>query len=176
MDGLNPFQAFSCNKYVEFYRRQLFRDSLPLTLYSLMCLRYPRIKFLKPMCPHPQQPSCPKCGKGFSRKPERNRHIRTSHLPHSIYCPFPRCAWRSGRYEQLTKHWAMKHPNHGPTPGRQQSQIYDADQLVGLVVCGVCTVELVVQFALTEVERRAWELDKAGVWANGWGRRLRPGQ
>jgi hypothetical protein len=46
-----------------------------------------------------------------------------------------------------------------------------------LVVCGVCTVELVVVFALTEVESRAWELDKAGVWANEWwGRRLRPGE
>jgi len=149
MDGLNPFQAFL------WQHDQVAQANVPTT---------------------PQQPSCPKCGKGFSRKPERNRHIRTSHLPYSIYCPFPRCAWRTGRYEHLAKHWATKHPNHGPTPGRQQSQIYDADQLVGLVVCGVCNVELVAQFALTEVERRAWELDKAGVWANGWGRRLNPGQ
>jgi hypothetical protein len=120
----------------------------------------------------PKRAVCRNCGKRFNRKQERNRHIR-SYLPHSIYCPFPRCPWRCDRQGNLTKHWNEKHPNWGPAPQPQQSRIYDPDSFVKLVVCGVWSVQLAAEIALSEVGMRTWELDKVGVWVDGWGRRMK---
>jgi len=118
----------------------------------------------------PKRAVCHNCGKRFNRKQERDRHIR-SYLPHSIYCPFPRCPWRGDRQVNLTKHWKENHPNYGPAPRQQQSRIYNPDSFVEQVVCGELTVEFAAEIALLRVESRTWELDKGGVWADGWGRR-----
>ncbi|KAI9507413.1 hypothetical protein F5148DRAFT_113786 [Russula earlei] len=110
---------------------------------------------------------CPKCGKTFHRKQERDRHIRC-YLPHSIYCPFTLCSWRGDRQGIFTAHWRKKHP---AVPEPANTHIYDPSKLVNPILCGALTVEEAGSIASSLVERRAVELDKADVWENGWGRR-----
>jgi hypothetical protein len=113
---------------------------------------------------------CPICNKTFARKQERDRHIETF-LPHAFYCPFLGCAWRSNRHNNLQKHWEKRHPNFGRTHEFQHCQIYDRSQLVNLVVCGLLTIELAADRALSEVEMNAPRLGKENVWADWWGRK-----
>jgi hypothetical protein len=118
-----------------------------------------------------QSPSyvCPMCKHPFFRKQERNRHM-LSILPRSIFCPFAQCAWRGDRYHNLSKHWEAKHLSFGEIPSRQDCKIYDPNWLVTLVV-SECPLELAVSIALSEVEGRAPELDKVGIWKDWWGRK-----
>jgi hypothetical protein len=44
-----------------------------------------------------------------------------------------------------------------------------------LVVEGALTVDSAAGTALSEVEKRIGELDKVGVWADGWGRKTEAG-
>jgi hypothetical protein len=112
---------------------------------------------------------CPICNVVFYRRQERNRHMR-SFLPHSIYCPFEQCPWRGDRHDNLKKHWSTKH-DHIQFPEQQSCQIYDPDPLVELVVRGHLLIESAAEVALLVVEQRAQELNKIGIWANGWGRK-----
>ncbi|KAI0288508.1 hypothetical protein BC826DRAFT_683247 [Russula brevipes] len=115
---------------------------------------------------------CPKCGVHFRRKQERVRHIR-SHLPFCAFCPFPGCPWRGDRKVVLNRHWRIKHSGHEevPMPSRNEIYVYDPAPLVKLVVEGDLTVDSAAGAALLEVERRAGELGKIGVWADWWGRK-----
>jgi len=125
-----------------------------------------------PLAPKPSLCPRPLCPKQFHRKQDRDRHIR-SYLPHCIYCPFPLCGWRSGRPENLARHWNAAHHYYGPVPGRDQSLIYDPNLLVGLILDGFLTVEQAASIAASFVMDRAGELGKGGVWGNPWGRRMR---
>ena len=113
-------------------------------------------------------PVCPICNVVFYRRQERNRHMR-SFLPHSIYCSFEQCPWRGDRHDNLKKHWSAKHA-HVRFPGQQRYQIYNPDALVELVVRERLSIESAAEVALLVVGQRAQELNKIGIWANGWGR------
>ncbi|KAH9952555.1 hypothetical protein BC827DRAFT_254759 [Russula dissimulans] len=124
----------------------------------------------------PSQPFvCPRCERGFRRWQDKARHICT-HLPHSYHCPLARCPWRSGRYENVTRHWNNTHPEYGPVPSRQQSQIFYSKGLVTAIIDGALTVDDAAEIALLVVAIKAVELDKGDVWQNGWGRRTMTGQ
>jgi len=118
---------------------------------------------------------CPRCDRGFRRWQDRDRHISV-HLPHPYYCRFPRCPWRGDRPENVPKHWNNMHPEYGPAPSRQQSQIYDSKQLVTAIVNDILSVEEAAEIALSAVATKAIELEKGDVWENGWGRRTMTGQ
>jgi len=68
------------------------------------------------------------------------------------------------------------HPEYGPAPSRQQSQIYDSKQLVTAIVNDILSVEEAAEIALSAVATKAIELEKGDVWENGWGRRTMTGQ
>jgi len=124
--------------------------------------------------PAPTHPFvCPRCDRAFRRWQDRDRHIRT-HLPYSYYCPFPRCAWRNDRPENLATHWNNIHSHYGPAPPPQQ--IYDSKELITAILDGVLTVEEAAEIALLVVAIKAVELDKGDGWENGWGRRTMAGQ
>jgi len=126
--------------------------------------------------PAPPQPfMCPGCERGFRRWQDRDRHICT-HLPYSYFCPFPHCPWRSGRPENVTRHWNDIHSEYGPVPSRQQMQIYYSKGLVAAIVDGALTVDDAAELALSVVAIKTVELDKGDVWQNGWGRRTMTGQ
>ena len=120
--------------------------------------------------PHPGL--CLICGRIFRRRQDRNRHLRTF-LPHWIHCPFPRCPYRCDRGDALALHWSKQHENSGQqAPRQQQYQIYDVDALVTLVVNRQMSMGFAIDTALSNVERRAQELDKEDAWErNWWGRR-----
>jgi len=129
------------------------------------------------VAPGPTHPFvCPRCESGFRRWQDRDRHIGTTHLPYSYHCPFPRCPWRSGRYETVKRHRDSKHSEYGPVPSRPQSQVYRSKGLVTAIVDGALTVDEAVEVALSVVAIKAIELDKRDVWQNGWGRRTMAGQ
>jgi len=117
---------------------------------------------------------CPRCQRQFYRRQDRDRHVR-AYLPHSIYCPFPRCGWRSDRPENLARHWNTT-AHHGPVPAREQCQIYDPSWLVELILDGTLTVERAAWVAQLIVVHRAGELGRGDLWDNPWGRRMRSGQ
>jgi len=68
------------------------------------------------------------------------------------------------------------HPEYGPAPSKQQSQIYYSKGLVTAIVGDALTVDDAAEIALSVVAIKAIELDKGDVWENGWGRRTIPGQ
>jgi len=116
-------------------------------------------------------PTCPVCGQTFKRKQERNRHLR-SYLPHCIYCPFPGCAWRCDRHDNLRNHWEKNHADYGQAPQKRGCEIYNPDAFVKSVSRGEMSIEQAAESALSEVIRRAFEEDKQDLWAeNWWGRR-----
>jgi len=120
------------------------------------------------------QPSCHICGRPFDRTQERNRHLR-SFLPHWIFCAFSQCPYRCDRHDNLVAHWEKEHShaNGGQAPQQlEEYQIYDSNELVAQVISGHITMEDAITDALSEVEQRAQELGKRGVWeGNLWGRR-----
>jgi len=118
----------------------------------------------------PQPFVCPRCERGFRRWQDRDRHICSTHLPYSYFCPFPRCPRRSGRPENVRTHWNDVHSEYIPVPSRQQIQIYYSKGLVTAIVDGALTVEEAAEIALSVVAIKAMELDKGDVWQNGWGR------
>jgi hypothetical protein len=109
---------------------------------------------------------CPSCGKCFKRARERNRHIR-KHLPASSFCPFERCPWRGDRHHNLKVHWITEHANFNEAPQSGHCKIYDPDPLVQLIVNNRMPLEEATLIALSEVESRARELDKVGIWTDG---------
>jgi len=116
----------------------------------------------------PTDNPCPLCRRNFRRGQDRNRHIRTF-LPHWVYCPFPCCPWRGDRQDNLKAHWKT-HANCGQVLKQEQCKIYDPALLVKSVVDGELSIESAAYTALLEVERRAQELGKVGIWTNWWGR------
>jgi hypothetical protein len=112
---------------------------------------------------------CPICNKDFGRVQERDRHLRTF-LPHWLFCPFELCPWRGKRYFNLKEHWDSAHASGQALPMQEHCEIYDTDRFVKLILCQLST-ESAAEEARLEVERRAHELDKALIWADGWGRR-----
>ena len=112
---------------------------------------------------------CPICNKDFGRVQERDRHLRRF-LPHYIFCPFDLCPWRGNRYSNLKEHWES-HTNSGQAlPTQEHCEIYDPDRFVKLILRQLST-ESAAEDALLEVERRSYELGKALIWTDGWGRR-----
>ena len=117
----------------------------------------------------PTDNPCPLCGRNFRRSQDRNRHIRTF-LPHWVYCPFPRCAWRGDRPDNLRAHWKTAHAKYGQVLNQEHCKIYDPALLVKSVVDRESSIESAAYVALLEVERRAQELGKIGIWTDWWGR------
>ena len=117
----------------------------------------------------PTDNPCPLCGRNFRRNQDRNRHIRTF-LPHWVYCPFPRCPWRGDRQDNLKAHWKTAHAKCGQVLKQDNCKIYDPALLVKSVVGRELSIESAAHTALLEVERRAQELGKVGIWTDWWGR------
>jgi hypothetical protein len=117
----------------------------------------------------PTDNPCPLCGRNFRRSQDRNRHIRTF-LPHWVYCPFPRCPWRGDRPDNLRAHWKTSHAKCGQVLNQEHCKIYDPALLVKSVVDRESSIESAAYVALLEVERRAQELGKIGIWTDWWGR------
>ncbi|KAI0293209.1 hypothetical protein BC826DRAFT_1015896 [Russula brevipes] len=115
---------------------------------------------------------CPKskCNATFGRKQDRTRHFR-SHLPYSIFCPFPRCPWRGRRQDIFKWHWEKKHLDHGQTPAQHQTLVYNPDSLLKSIDLDALTFESALEIALSIMRVRATELDRVDVWEGGWGRR-----
>lgn len=116
---------------------------------------------------------CPSCGKLFSRRQERDRHVK-SYLPNSLFCPFAHCSWRGDRVNTLKTHWRTTHPYFGEGPRPEDCRIYDPDPLVRGVAGRELTIEHARMIALQVVKLRAPELGKLGIWNGEWGRRIRP--
>lgn len=115
--------------------------------------------------------ACPNCKRNFDRLQELKRHLR-SNLPHWIHCPIPRCPWTGNRRYNLTVHMTA-HANLYPdgAPGPEEYQIYDPGELVESIASGTLTVVSAANIALSMVEKRFTQLDKAGVKANVWSNR-----
>ena len=110
----------------------------------------------------PSVPSlaCPVCmGRMWPRKQELQRHM-LSHLPSSLYCPFPRCPWRGNRNDNLRTHWQIMHAGFRQAPEPKHSKIYDPAPLVELVLSGQSTIEGAAEMALSVVKTRAQDLGK----------------
>ena len=116
----------------------------------------------------PADNPCPMCRRNFRRGQDRNRHIRTF-LPHWVYCPFPLCPWRGDRQDNLKAHWKT-HAKCGQVLNQEHCKIYDPALLVKSVVDRELSIESAAYTALLEVERRARELGKVGIWTDWWGR------
>jgi hypothetical protein len=72
----------------------------------------------------------------------------------------------------MKKHWSTIHATRtSPEFEREDCRIYDPDPLLQSVVSGESTIEVAIELALQAVEIRAQELDKVGIWDDGWGRR-----
>jgi hypothetical protein len=117
-------------------------------------------------------PQCPVCGRNFPRPQERNRHIRAV-LPHFLFCPISRCAWRGNRSDNLNSHWVTMHANLGAAPKPEECMIYDPNPFVQKVVSGELSMESAEASALQAVESRAQELRKVGEWADLTGHKQR---
>jgi len=65
------------------------------------------------------------------------------------------------------------HPNPDPgrEPGRKEFQIYDPEKLVQSMARGTLTIDRAADIALSKVEKRFGEQDKADVKASVWGNR-----
>ena len=109
------------------------------------------------------------CGRYFRRSQDRDRHIRTF-LPHWVFCPFPLCPWRGDRQDNLKAHWKTAHADCDEVLKQEYCKIYDPIPLVKSVVCRELSIEFAAHNALLEVERRAQELGKLGIWTDWWGR------
>jgi hypothetical protein len=113
---------------------------------------------------------CPICEHDFGRIQERDRHLR-NFLPYRLFCPSEGCSWRGDRYDNLKKHWRADHANSGQAlPTREHCEIYKSGRFVQLIL-GQLSTESTAEEACLEVEKRAHELDKVGVWKDLWGRR-----
>jgi hypothetical protein len=117
-------------------------------------------------------PQCPACGRSFYRRRGRDLHIRT-HLPYWIFCPFLGCPWRGDRPHTLSMHWTVGHTNFGEVPKLEDCKIYNPEPLVQSVVSGELSIEGMRAIALQQVKMRANVVDKAVIWEDDWGRRLR---
>jgi hypothetical protein len=109
--------------------------------------------------------SCPwGCVRPFQRRQEWSQHILDHHLPHSLYCLNPACAWQGSRKEGLYEH--IDQGKCGPRPEfEEQRMIYDTKLILGWIRDGV-PIYFVYTFAVNLVEERAKELDKVNLWQN----------
>lgn len=114
-------------------------------------------------------PRCPVCEHSFRRTQERDRHVRT-HLPYSLFCPFPGCSWRGDRPYTLPTHWTERHPNFGPAPNAEDCTLYKPDPLVQSLISGESLVEEIIAIALQAVRNRAQELGRVDILGDEWGR------
>jgi hypothetical protein len=112
---------------------------------------------------------CPVCEHSFRRTQERDRHVRT-HLPYSLFCPFPGCSWRGDRPYTLPAHWTERHPNFGASPDPEDCNLYKPDPLVQSIISGESLVEEMIVIALQMIRIRAQELGRVDILEDEWGR------
>ncbi|KAH9064014.1 hypothetical protein EDB87DRAFT_91627 [Lactarius vividus] len=74
---------------------------------------------------------CPACQTMFTRWQDCDRHLVT-HLPHWIHCPFSNCTWRGNRVKPFKDHWKRGHGGHGNIPEREQFEIFNTQESMGL--------------------------------------------
>src|SRR5712691_4788754 len=117
---------------------------------------------------------CPVCSALLGRSQDQRRHI-LSHLPHWLQCPDPACSWRGDRWETLKSHRHNVHPSSSQEPDKDIAVIYNAWPLVRGIIEGTTLIEDARAFAISVVERRAFELGKSGLWGDFWGRKARKG-
>ena len=81
--------------------------------------------------PYKQPPkTCIACKSSFDRNQELDRHIRSSHLPYCVYCPYPRCNWRGPRTDELQTHYAKHLGQHEEFVDLEEYLIYDAKLVI----------------------------------------------
>ena len=117
---------------------------------------------------------CPICPTLLGRSQDQRRHI-LSHLPHWLQCPDPGCSWRGDRWETLNRHRHNVHTSRSQEPDKNIAVIYNPWPLVRGIIEGTTLIEDARAFAISMVERRAFEFGKLGLWADFWGRRGRKG-
>jgi hypothetical protein len=71
------------------------------------------------------------------------------------------------------KHWKNKHRDEGPTPFREQFEIYGPDHVVEFIILGVLSVDEAAAHARSLVDARIRELGKQDVWEDSRGGRMR---
>ena len=118
---------------------------------------------------------CPVCSALLGRSQDRRRHI-LSHLPHWVQCPDTGCSWRGDRWETLNRHRHNVHPSSSQEPDKNIAVIYNPWPLVRGIIEGTTLIEDARAFAISVVERRAFELGKSGLWGDFWGRKGRKGR
>ena len=108
---------------------------------------------------------CPfqKCGKGYPRPQELERHICEHHLPNHIHCEQPGCDWTGDRRYALKNHLSDKHTG-APVPGVEGYMIYDAKGLVKRLMTRGINVGQVEGEARSLFQKRAVALGKLGIW------------
>jgi uncharacterized C2H2 Zn-finger protein len=126
----------------------------------------------------PRNPKqCPACGLIFSRWQDRDRHVLT-HLPHWIHCPLLHCAWRGNRIKSIKLHWKRQdhlqyHESYGPTPIRDQFEIFDPQPFVNQTKAGTISASDAASQALIIVDVKADQLQKLSLSENPWGYKLK---
>ena len=105
----------------------------------------------------------PKCGKGYPRPQELERHICEHHLPNHIHCEQPGCDWTGDRRYALKNHLSDKHTG-APVPGVEGYMIYDAKGLVKRLMTRGINVGQVEGEARSLFQKRAVALGKLGIW------------
>jgi hypothetical protein len=111
----------------------------------------------KELCPFP------KCGKGYLRPQELERHICEHHLPNHIHCEQPGCDWTGDRRYALKNHLSDKHAG-GPVPEVEGYMIYDAKGLVKRLMSRDINVGQAVGEARSLFQKKAVELGRLCNW------------
>jgi hypothetical protein len=116
---------------------------------------------------------CWKCNRGFDRKQERDRHYFT-HFPFWVYCRSVGCSFRTDRPTDFRKHWAVKHENEGPVPGKEEFEIYNPAHT--LLWIDFLTFDEATEFACVLVDEKARQIGKQDLWEDSWGRKVKKAQ
>lgn len=144
----------------------LFKDRIADIVYRVCVPKRPT---------HDTDWLCPICPTLLARSQDRRRHI-LSHLPHWLQCPDPGCSWRGDRWETLNRHRHNVHTSSSQEPDKNATVIYNPWPLVRGIIEGTTLIEDARAFAISMVERRAFESGKLGLWVDFWGRRGRKGR
>ena len=76
--------------------------------------------------PYKQPPkTCVACKSSFKLDQELDRHIRSSHLPYCVYCPYSGCNWRGPRIDELQTHYAKHLGQHEESVNLEEYLIYE---------------------------------------------------
>ena len=105
----------------------------------------------------------PKCGKGYLRPQELERHICEHHLPNHIHCEQPGCDWTGDRRYALKNHLSDKHA-WAPVPEVEGYMIYDAKGLVKRLMTREINVGQALDEARSLFQKKAVELGKLRIW------------